>query len=202
MAVLAAGAAPLRLAVTVLVGAAVGAAGRLLLQDARTPSERNVFVTGAVLLLGGAGAYLGTSPLLSGFAAAIAWRWDGDEASHLTIRDVGVLRHPLVALLLVFAGASVRRNEAVLWLTASIALLGLLGKLVSAFAFSRRFGVSPTAFTAVMLQPGVLAIALAFNAGQLLGHAYQDVVSAFTVAWSIWVIAATFLPADGAVERV
>ena len=60
-------------ALTILLGVAVGMAGWLLIERAEGEAERGVFVLGLLALPGGAAAYLGFSPLLTGLAAGWSW---------------------------------------------------------------------------------------------------------------------------------
>ncbi len=193
VAVLAADAAALRVAATVVAGAAIGAAGCLLFEQA-DESERGLFVAGAVLLLAGVGAYLGTSPLLSGAVAAIVWVRTPGAADRITARDLRTLQHPLVALLLVMAGAQVTWTPAVLWLAAGALVARLAAKLLASLVVARRAGLPPALLAAVLLPPGVMGIALAVNATLLLGDSRGWIVSTVTLATVASEVLAAFLP--------
>jgi hypothetical protein len=185
----------LRLALTAAAGAAIGVAGWLLFEHADV-HERGVFVTGAVLLLAGIGAYLGTSPLLSGCIAALVWVRAPGAADRITARDLGMLQHPLVALLLIVAGARVGWSVVVLWVTGCIVVLRLTGKLLGSIAVTRLAHVSPAVLASVLLPPGIMGIALALNAHQILGTDYAWIVSAVTTSAVATEILAAFLPRD------
>ena len=185
----------LRLALTAVAGAAIGVAGWLLFEHADV-HERGVFVTGAVLLLAGIGAYLGTSPLLSGCIAALVWVRAPGAADRITARDLRMLQHPLVALLLIVAGARVDWNVVVLWVTGCIVVLRLTGKLLGSIAVTRLAHVSPAVLASVLLPPGIMGIALALNAHQILGADYAWIVSAVTTSAVATEILAAFLPRD------
>jgi hypothetical protein len=192
---LAADASALRLIVTVLTGSAIGVAGWLLFERS-DDAERGVFVTGAVLLLAGIGAYLGTSPLLSGSVAAIVWARAPGAADRITARDLRTLHHPLVALLLILAGATMEWTPLVLWVTGAIVVLRLAAKLVASVASAPIVDVSPALLATVLLQPGIIGIALALNAGHLLGGDYTWTVSAVTASALVSEVLAALLPHD------
>ena len=166
---------------TVMAGVAIGLAGCLLFSRA-SDVERGLFVTSAVLLLAGAASYLGTSPLVSGCAAALVWSGVPGPADRITARDLRVLQHPLVVIILVVAGATVEWTMAALWAAAIVVVLRLAAKVLVAVTVSRMAAVSPALLASVLLQPGVLGIALALNAWLVLGEAYRWVVSAVTLA--------------------
>jgi hypothetical protein len=193
IAALGGGPAVLRLVATVAAGGAVGLAGWLLFERA-TVSERGLFVTGTILLLAGIGAYLGTSPLVSGCVAAVVWVRAPGTADRLTARDLQILQHPLVALLLVIAGAMIEWTAVVLWLTACVVVLRLAAKLLASLAVGRRTGIPPALLATVLLQPGVMGIALSLNAGMLLGADYQWVVSTVAASTVISELLAAWLP--------
>ncbi|MGE3509965.1 MAG: hypothetical protein AB7N65_13890 [Vicinamibacterales bacterium] len=170
-----------RLAVTAAAGLAIGVTG-ILLFERSDGSERGLFVTGTVLLLAGVGAYLGTSPLLSGAVAAVVWAKLPGRADRISASDLRLLQHPLVALLLVIAGAAVEWSLAVLWVTVCTIILRLAAKLLASLVISRLSCMSPGLLATVLLQPGVLGVALALNAGQLLGPDARWIVSAVTIS--------------------
>ena len=165
--------------------ALAGAAGWLLFEYARTDAERGVFVLGAVLLLGGVGAYTGTSPLLCGCLAALLWVRAPGAADRIIAADMQKLQHPLVALLLVIAGASIEWTLALAWVAAPLVLLRLIGKLIASAAITRLTAL-PFGHTAtVLVPPGVLGVALALNIQQVHGGPSALLLSAVTVATGI-----------------
>jgi hypothetical protein len=186
----------LRLALTVAAGAAIGFAGWLLFDRATGAAERGVFVTGAVLLLAGMGAYLGTSPLLTGGIAALVWVRAPGAADRITAADLRVLQHPLVSLLLIIAGALIEWNRVVLWVAAAIVLLRLMGKLVASFAVAPMLQIRPGLAATALLPPGVLGIALALNVRQVLGSETGVLVAVVTAAAATSEILAAFLPRE------
>jgi hypothetical protein len=204
IAVLAGGSADsvaLRLALTAAAGAAIGVAGSLLFGRAEGAAERGVFVTGAVLLIAGTGAYLGTSPLLSGCVAAIVWVRTPGVADRITAADLAALQHPLVSILLIFAGALIELEAVALSMAAGVLLLRLAGKLVASLAVGRMLRISPALLATTLLPPGVVGIALALNAHQVLGGHTASLVAIVTLAAGASELVAAFLPREAEDRR-
>jgi hypothetical protein len=174
-------AAALRVVATVMAGAAIGVAGWLLFSRA-SDTERGLFVTGAVLMLAGTGAYLGTSPLVSGCAAAIVWSRVPGPTDRITAHDLRALQHPLVALILIFAGAAVDVTLVAVWAAALILVLRLTTKLLVSVVIAGLESISPSLLASILLQPGVLGVAMALNAWLVLGDDYRWVLSAVSIA--------------------
>ena len=171
---------------TLLVGAAatvlVAAGGALLFARANGEAERGVYVAGVVVLLGGLGAYTGVSPLLTGTLAALIWARGSTSADRIIAADLRALQHPLVALLLIVAGASIQWTAALLWITGPLVLLRLMGKLVGGAAAARLARVPAGQLAGVLVTPGVLGVALALNVQQVLNAPDALLISAVTVA--------------------
>jgi hypothetical protein len=180
-------------AATLLV--AIGAA--LLFERARGDAERGVYVAGAVVLLGGVGAYAGTSPLLTGALAALAWVRGPNRADQVIARDLRALQHPLVALLLIVAGASVQWNLALLWIAAPLVLLRLVGKVLASAAAARLTTLPAGLLASVLMPPGVLGVALALNVQQVLDTPDTLLLSAVTVAAGVSELLSTLMPGEG-----
>ncbi len=185
-----------RLLMTAAAGAAIGVAGWLLFERAEGAAERGVFVAGAVLLLAGVGAYLSTSPLLSGCVAAIVWARAPGPADRITAADLRTLQHPLVALLLLVAGALLELDARVLWVAGSIVLLRVAGKLTASLAVAPLAQVSPALLATVLLPPGIVGIALALNVRQVLGADDGGIVAAATAAAVTSELLAAFLSGE------
>ena len=185
-----------RLAMTVASGAGIGLAGWLLFERASGTPERGVFVTGAILLMAGTGMYLGTSPLLTGFVAALVWVRAPGEADRIGVADLRVLQHPLLALLLIIAGASIEWTLLVVWAAVATVLLRLVGKIVASVAVAPIIGVRPGLLATALLPPGVLGIALALNASQILGGDSYVLVGIATTAAAASEVLAMFMPGD------
>jgi hypothetical protein len=167
---------------SVVVGVLVAAAGALLFERASNPAERLAFVTGTVILLGGSAAYAGGSPLATGFVAALFWTRGASATVSLVEFDLRRLQHPLVAILLVIAGASIQFSLLLLWIAAPLVLCRLTGKLLGSLITAQFLGVPAGLLATILVPPGVLGIALALNVQQVLGTADTVVVSAVTVA--------------------
>jgi hypothetical protein len=170
------------LAATSVVGITIGVAGLLLFERAHSEAERGAFVAGTTVLLGGAAAYLNTSPLLSGFAAALVWARAPGVADRMIGDDLGKLQHPLVALLTIVGGASIQWNVALLWLTAPLVLFRLTGKLLGSAAVSRIARAPASVLASFLVPPGVIGVALALNIQQALASGGTSLVSAVVVA--------------------
>jgi hypothetical protein len=169
-------------ALTVAAGLMIGAAGALLFGRAEGGPERGVFVTGTVILLGGAAAYASASPLAAGCLAGLVWARGPRGTAAQVESDLSTLQHPLVAVLLVIAGAWIQFTDQLWWIAAPLVLFRLTGKLIGGLIAARVVGV-PAALLATMLAPpGVLGLAVALNIQQVLGTGDTLILSAVTVA--------------------
>ena len=185
-----------RLGLTIVAGLSIGAAGWLLFDRATGAAERGVYVTGAILLIAGAGAYLGTSPLLCGCLAAVVWVRAPGAADRITAGDLAALQHPLVAILLIFAGSLIEWTPPVLAIAAAVLLLRLAGKLLASLVVARLLRIPPAILATALLPPGVVGIALALNAEQVLGRETATIVGVVTLAAGASELVAAFLPRD------
>lgn len=168
-------------------------AGWLLFERAHSDAERGVFVAGVLMLVGGVCAYAGASPLLGGALAAILWVRLPGGADHIIRTDLRKLQHPLVALLLIVAGATIQWSTALAWIAAPLVLLRLIGKLLASLAVARLANVPPALMATVLLHPGVLGIALALNVYQVLGDRGTLLLSSVTVAAAVSELLVAFL---------
>jgi hypothetical protein len=110
---------------------AISAAAWLLVGATQDAGEQDVFALGAVLLLGGASAYLSFSAILTGFIAGTTWRLAGGSNLANLQRGVSHLQHPLIVTLLVAAGAQFRLPQGSVELAAVGLALGPLAYLWS-----------------------------------------------------------------------
>ncbi len=85
----------------------VAFASWLLVGQTDSEREQQVFVVGALLLVGGAAAYLSLSALFAGLFAGILWSVAGDLARARIVKELDYFQHPLIVLLLLVAGASI-----------------------------------------------------------------------------------------------
>ena len=83
----------------------ISATAWLLLGDSSPSTEQRVFSIAALLLVGGIADYLSLSALAGGLLAGLFWGSVGGVARDCIERDVRYLRHPLVVLMLLAAGA-------------------------------------------------------------------------------------------------
>jgi hypothetical protein len=187
----------LSMAVAVAAGAVIAVAGTLLFARADAAAELGVFVTGIVALLGGAAAYTAASPLATGLVAGLVWtRREGATAS-LAATDLRKLQHPLVALLLIVAGASIQFSIALAWIAAPLVLFRLAGKLAASLIAARLVAIPPGVLATMLAPPGVLGIAIALNVQQVLPAAAGLLVSGVTVATVVSeVLAVVLLPGE------
>lgn len=190
------GSRPVAVGFAVVAGAALlaGTAGWMLFERARGEAERGAFVAGIVALLGGVGAYTGTSPMLAGTIAALVWAWSPGRADRIIAADFRQLQHPLVALLLVVAGASVQWEARLLWIAAPLVLLRHIGKVLASIASAKMIGVPPGLAAMVLLPPGVLGVAVALNVQQALSTRDLLLVSGVTVATAVSELVSVVLP--------
>jgi hypothetical protein len=160
----------------------IAVSGSLLFVRARTTPERGVFVIGAVVLLGGASAYAGVSPLTTGCIAGVLWTRSQTQTQALVESELRKLQHPLVAILLIIAGASIQVSALLLWVAAPLVLVRFMGKLIGSLVLSRWFSLPPALVAIVLVPPGVLGIALVLNFQQVLRTGDALLLSAVTVA--------------------
>lgn len=157
---------------TIVLALAIGAAGWLLVSRTSSVTEERVFAIGALLLLGGAAAYLSLSALFTGFVAGLFWHAAGTEARDRITHDLSYLQHPLIALLLVVAGARVHFSADLAPLIAVYLLCRIAGKLVGGWmAGSASGGDVPRDTGLLLISPGIVGIAFALNVLQALGGA-------------------------------
>lgn len=160
-----AAAVPALLAQSVAIAIVIAAAAGLLITRTSSESEQRVFALGALLLLGGAAAYLSVSALFAGLVAGLCWNGFGFGARDQLVRDIRHLQHPLIVLLLIAAGARLELSiELAGPIAAYVALRtagklagGWLGRSLAAAALPRDLGLS-------FLGPGLVGIAFALDA--------------------------------------
>jgi hypothetical protein len=141
-----------------------------------------VFVLGTLALLGGAAAYLGTSPLVAGLAAGYVWAKTPGHTDRIAASDLRKFEHPLVVLLLIIAGAGLDPTLVGIWLLAPYILLRTVGKLLGGWLASRLApGLAPADLGAYLIPPGVLGIAFALNLAQVTPVAAAPLVFAVAV---------------------
>lgn len=150
---------PLLLLAPIAIGLIVAVAGLLLFEHSDGDSERGLLVLGAVSLLGGASSYLMTSSLAAGLVAGLVWTLFPGRADDVVHREAQKLQHPLVALLLVTAGAFFVPQAAVLWLVVPYVLFRLVGKIFGAMAAAAVLpGIRAVDLAGYLVPPGVIGV--------------------------------------------
>ena len=143
----------------------VAVATWLLLGQGPAETEGRVFTIAALMLVGGAADYLSFSALMGGLLAGAFWRAAGGGVRDGIERDALRVRHSLVVLVLLTAGARVELTETALALGAVYAVLRIAGKLLGG-AVASLIDVVPLSpgIGMRLLPPGVFGIAFAMNA--------------------------------------
>jgi hypothetical protein len=156
----------------VLLALTIGVAGWLLVSRTSSVTEERVFAIGALLLLGGAAAYLSLSAVFAGFVAGVFWHAAGRAARDRITHDLAYLQHPLIALLLILAGARVHLTLEVAGLVAVYLVCRTTGKLLGGwFASIGSGGDVPRDLGLSLMAPGIVGIAFALNVVQARGEA-------------------------------
>jgi hypothetical protein len=151
-----------------LAGLAIAVAGWLLFEVAHGPAERGVYVIGVLVMLGGSAAYLEASPLFVGLVAGVFWAAAPGRADAIVERDLQKVQHPLIVLLLIVAGASLRVTPIAVWLFVPFVLFRLAGKLAGGWLASRlATDLMPADLGTVLIWPGVVGLAFALNFQQV-----------------------------------
>jgi hypothetical protein len=127
-------AAPSALIVTALsiagVAVIVAFAGWLLVGQADSEREQQVFVIGSLLLLGGSAAYASLSAVFAGLLAGIVWNSTADLARARIIKHLDYFQHPLLVVMLLAAGASITFSIGTLAILIIVAAIHVAGRPV------------------------------------------------------------------------
>jgi len=176
----------------------ISATAWLLLADTVPSTEQRVFSIAALLLVGGIADYLSLSALVGGLLAGLFWGYVGGVARDCIERDVRYLRHPLVVLMLLTAGAKTTFSIWILMLAAAYLLLRVAGKLAGAWWTRQARGVAiPENVASALLPPGIFGIAFALDASSMMDGS-ATVILAATVLGSIGsqLVAALWRPTE------
>jgi hypothetical protein len=176
----------------------ISATAWLLLADSVPSTEQRVFSIAALLLVGGIADYLSLSALAGGLLAGFFWGSVGGVARDCIEREVRYLRHPLVVLMLLAAGAKTTFSGWVLVFATAYLVLRVAGKLLGGWLTRRVPGVTiPRSVGAALLPPGVFGIAFALDATSMMDKAGTSILAA-TVLGSIGsqLVAALWRPAE------
>jgi len=156
----------------------LGLAGWLLLRRSIVSAERRVFAVATLLLVGGAADALSSSALLGGLCAGLLWNACGGPSRDSLQRDMLYALHPLVALVLVVAGARVEATSATLGLAAAYAALRMLARYATA---SLLIVLDRQATHLHRFAPGIFGVAFVLNASRSLGPDLTTAVSVVVI---------------------
>jgi hypothetical protein len=176
----------------------ISATAWLLLADSSPSTEQRVFSIAALLLVGGIADYLSLSALAGGLLAGLFWGSIGGVARDCIEREARYLRHPLIVLMLLAAGATLTFSVWILLLALAYFLLRVAGKLLGGWLTRLVPGVAiPDNVGATLLPPGVFGIAFALDANSMMQASAASILAA-TVLGSIGcqLLAALWQPAE------
>jgi hypothetical protein len=163
----------------------VSIAAWLLLTHTSSPTEQRVFSIATLLLIGGVSDALRLPALLCGLVAGLVLGGTGGSARDFLERDVRYVRHPLLVLVLLVAGARVSLLPVLPVAAGSYLCLRVVAKLFGAWVIRRMPGVTlPETLGLTLIGPGIFGIAFAVNSYQLVGP-LADVVLGTVVLGSI-----------------
>jgi len=155
----------------------VATAGWLLLSRTRSDTEQRVFSAATLLLLGGMADYLAVSALMAGLVAGAFWHATGGVPRESIRRNMAHLQHPLIALILVVAGARTGITTTVVGLAVAYVLLRAVGKLAGSVATVLIDPALSRDAAPHVLSPGVLGVAFALNIVRAVGSDAAVVLS-------------------------
>ena len=112
------------------VAIVVAFAGWLLVGQADSDREQQVFVIGSLLLVGGGADYTSLSAVFAGLLAGIVWSSGGDLARARIVQHLDYFQHPLFVVMLLVAGASLTFSVEALALLVIVAAVHAVGRPV------------------------------------------------------------------------
>ncbi len=145
----------------------LGLAGWLMLRKNVDVTEHRLFMVATLLLVGGAADALSFSALLGGVCAGLLWRAAGGSSRDSLQTGMRDALPPLIAVVLLVAGARAQVSTATIGLAFGYACLRTIGR-TSAGIVAVRVGLRP-APRAHMLAPGLFGLAFSLNAARALG---------------------------------
>ena len=148
-----------------LVALTIGGAAWLLVGQTSSDSEQRVFAAGALLLVAGAAEFLSLSVLFAGLATGMIWQaLNGGARDHLA-RDTRYGQHPMMAVLLLVAGARVGVGPAVPVLVTAYVVCRTAGQIAGGWLVRRTLAPElPPELGLHLASPGIVAIAMALDA--------------------------------------
>lgn len=177
----------------------LGLAGYLLLRCSVASAERRVFAIATLLLVGGAADLLSSSALLGGVCAGLLWNAGGGPSRDSLERDMRYAMPPLIALVLLAAGARVELSSTSMGLAAAYAFLRTLGR-VAAGTLVARLDSRMRERRFSLLPPGVFGVAFALNAVRAIGPDLSIAISVVVVGTILSELTALLVTPRGATE--
>lgn len=113
------------------VAAGVAFAGWLLVGQADSDREQQVFIVGSLLLIGGGAAYTSLSAVFAGLLGGIVWSSGGNLARARIVQHLEYFQHPLVVVMLLVAGASITFSLEAMAVLVIVAALHAVGRPVT-----------------------------------------------------------------------
>ena len=113
------------------VAVVVALAGWLLVGQADSEREQQVFVIGSLLLLGGSAAYTSLSAVFAGLLAGFVWNAAGNLARARIVQHLDYFQHPLIVVMLLAAGASITFSIEALAIVVIVAAFHVVGRPVT-----------------------------------------------------------------------
>lgn len=113
------------------VAAGVAVAGWLLVGQADSDREQQVFIVGSLLLIGGGAAYTSLSAVFAGLLAGMVWNSAGNLARARIVQHLDYFQHPLVVVMLLVAGASITFSVEAMAVLVIVAALHAVGRPVT-----------------------------------------------------------------------
>lgn len=165
---------------TSAIALTVAVSGWLLLSTAVAPEQR-IFFWGTLLLLGGAADYAASSALCAGLVAGLCWRRVSLTIRDHIHRDTAYLQHPLLVLVLLFAGANAEFTRAGGLLALIYLLLRIIGKLVGGWLAATAVRGLPDAARRSLVSPGIFGVAFALNVFWAAGESFVPVLTAVVI---------------------
>jgi hypothetical protein len=182
------------------VVAVLGLAGYLLLRRSVVDAERRVFAVATLLLVGGAADSLSFSALLGGVCAGFLWKACGGAPRDSLQRDMLYALPPLLALVLVVAGARVEFTTISVGLAAGYAAVRSFGRVASATLSSRFNPRAEGGGRLSMLAPGMFGVAFALTAFRALGAEMSLAISIVAIGTVLSEVTALLVTSRGGTE--
>jgi hypothetical protein len=163
-------------------GVALAFAGRLLVGETESHGEQRVFVIAMLLLIAGSAEYLRVPSLFVGLIAGLVWGAT-DRAGDRLASNVRYFQHPILVMLLAVAGARLVPSLLAAWLAAVFVLARIAGKVIGGWIASAAVDRQLPRLVALRtLSPGLVVIALALAAEQVIGGTAGQLLLAAVVA--------------------